>query len=64
MPKQQLTTPGQPTVNRLAIFHQDWPGFKADLDRAMKMCDEGGDWERKNKIKVDEKSDCDVTSVR
>ena len=55
---------GESIINRLAIFHQDWHAFKADLDRAMKMCDEGGDWERKNKIKVGEKSDDDVTGVR
>lgn len=37
---------------RLAIFHQDWNAYKRDLHKAKKLCDEGGDWERKNKIKV------------
>lgn len=37
---------------RLLIFYEDWPGVKKLLSKAKQLCEEGGDWERKNKLKV------------
>ncbi|KAL6763621.1 26S proteasome regulatory complex [Haematococcus lacustris] len=37
---------------RLNMFYGDWHKVKVQLARAKQLCDEGGDWERKNKLKV------------
>jgi hypothetical protein len=37
---------------RLAILYQDWHGVKKLLARAKTICEAGGDWEHKNKLKV------------
>ncbi|GLC35455.1 hypothetical protein PLESTB_000205300 [Pleodorina starrii] len=37
---------------RLSILYGDWRRVKALVARAQTLCDEGGDWERKNKLKV------------
>lgn len=37
---------------RLCMFHGDWHGVKEQLAKAQRLCDSGGDWERKNKLKV------------
>lgn len=34
------------------IAFGDWHAVKQQLDKAKKLCDEGGDWERKNRLKV------------
>lgn len=37
---------------RLLMFHEDWREVKKLLAKAKQLCDQGGDWERKNKLKV------------
>jgi 26S proteasome regulatory subunit N7 len=37
---------------RLNILYGDWHAVKANIKAAKLLCDEGGDWERKNKLKV------------
>mmetsp|Transcript_19099 Transcript_19099/g.32770 ORF Transcript_19099/g.32770 Transcript_19099/m.32770 type:complete len:387 (+) Transcript_19099:65-1225(+) len=37
---------------RLAMFYCDWHLVKSLLARAQQLCDDGGDWERKNRLKV------------
>jgi 26S proteasome regulatory subunit N7 len=37
---------------RLLMFYEDWRGVKKLLAKAKLLCDQGGDWERKNKLKV------------
>jgi len=37
---------------RLAILYEDWHGVKKLLSKAKQICDAGGDWEHKNKLKV------------
>ncbi|CAM9571317.1 unnamed protein product [Ectocarpus sp. 12 AP-2014] len=37
---------------RVALFHLDTPQVKAGLDAAKKMIDLGGDWDRRNRLKV------------
>lgn len=37
---------------RLYILYSDWNTVKAHLARAQTLCDAGGDWEHKNKLKV------------
>lgn len=39
-------------LNRLAILYHDWLGVKKLLARAKTICEAGGDWEHKNKLKV------------
>jgi hypothetical protein len=39
-------------VFRLAILYHDWLGVKKLLARAKTICEAGGDWEHKNKLKV------------
>ncbi|KAL3137087.1 hypothetical protein ABBQ32_006672 [Trebouxia sp. C0010 RCD-2024] len=34
------------------IAFGDWHAVKQQIDKAKKLCDEGGDWERKNRLKV------------
>ena len=34
------------------MFYEDWRGVKKLLTKAKLLCDAGGDWERKNKLKV------------
>jgi len=37
---------------RSDIAFGDWHAVKQHIDKAKKLCDEGGDWERKNRLKV------------
>ncbi|EFJ50115.1 26S proteasome regulatory complex [Volvox carteri f. nagariensis] len=37
---------------RLFILYGDWRRVKTLIARAQSLCEEGGDWERKNKLKV------------
>lgn len=37
---------------RLDILYGEWQSYKRNLVRVKKFCDAGGDWERKNKVKV------------
>jgi hypothetical protein len=39
-------------VLRLAILYQDWHSVKKLLGHAKTICEAGGDWEHKNKLKV------------
>ena len=34
------------------MLYDDWRGVKKLLAKAKMLCDQGGDWERKNKLKV------------
>ncbi|GMH39437.1 hypothetical protein BSKO_07335 [Bryopsis sp. KO-2023] len=43
---------------RLDILYKDWHSVKKNLVKVKKFCDEGGDWERKNKVKVYEAVYC------
>lgn len=43
---------------RLDILYGDWQSVKKNVVKAKKFCDEGGDWERKNKVKVYEALYC------
>ena len=40
------------SCNRLDIAAERWSDVKASLAKAEALCAEGGDWERKNKLKV------------
>ena len=33
-------------------MYNDWKAIKKLITSARQLCDEGGDWERKNKLKV------------
>lgn len=37
---------------RLHIAHGDWYAVKAGIERAQELCAQGGDWERKNRLRV------------
>lgn len=37
---------------RLFMFYGDWKGIKELLTKVQSLCDDGGDWERKNRLKV------------
>lgn len=37
---------------RLLMFYEDWPGVKKLISKAKQLSDAGGDWERRNKLKV------------
>uniref|UniRef100_A0A7R9UZ32 26S proteasome regulatory subunit RPN7 n=1 Tax=Chlamydomonas euryale TaxID=1486919 RepID=A0A7R9UZ32_9CHLO len=37
---------------RLLMFYEDWREVNKLLAKAQTLCDQGGDWERKNKLKV------------
>jgi 26S proteasome regulatory subunit N7 len=37
---------------RLDMVAQDWRAVKSGLQHAKELCNEGGDWERKNRLKV------------
>uniref|UniRef100_A0A7S3VTM2 26S proteasome regulatory subunit RPN7 n=1 Tax=Dunaliella tertiolecta TaxID=3047 RepID=A0A7S3VTM2_DUNTE len=37
---------------RLCMYYGDWHAVKDLLAKAQRLCDSGGDWERKNKLKV------------
>ena len=37
---------------RLLMFYEDWPGVKKLIAKAKLLSDAGGDWERRNKLKV------------
>jgi hypothetical protein len=34
------------------MFYEEWREVKKLLGKAKTLCDQGGDWERKNKLKV------------
>lgn len=34
------------------MFYEEWHDVKKLLGRAKQLCDDGGDWERKNRLKV------------
>lgn len=40
------------SIVRIALFHSDHDLVIASLDRAQKLVDEGGDWDRRNRLKV------------
>jgi 26S proteasome regulatory subunit N7 len=40
---------------------EDWAAVKAGIARAKVLCEEGGDWERKNRLKVYEALFCMAT---
>lgn len=37
---------------RVGLFHEDMILIKASIDKAKKLLEEGGDWERRNRLKV------------
>ncbi|WPT10973.1 26S proteasome non-ATPase regulatory subunit 6 [Picochlorum sp. SENEW3] len=37
---------------RLHLSLRDWVAYKKELEKAWDLCSKGGDWERKNKLKV------------
>jgi hypothetical protein len=41
-----------PVTARLAILYDDWHAVKRLLGKAKGICEAGGDWEHKNKLKV------------
>ena len=41
-----------PLARRLLMLYEDWREVKKLLAKAKQLCDSGGDWERKNKLKV------------
>eukprot|EP00803_Ostreobium_quekettii_P003800 evm.model.scf_2117.2 EVM.evm.TU.scf_2117.2 scf_2117:22280-26898(+) len=43
---------------RLDMLYGDWVAVKANLTKVKQLCEEGGDWERKNKVKVYEAVFC------
>ncbi|GAA5940079.1 uncharacterized protein JCM15063_001696 [Sporobolomyces koalae] len=40
------------SIVRIAMFHRDSALVASQLDRAQKLVDEGGDWDRRNRLKV------------
>jgi 26S proteasome regulatory subunit N7 len=40
------------TQIRIGFFHSDPSLVSAQIDRAQKLVDEGGDWDRRNRLKV------------
>uniref|UniRef100_A0A061SAG0 26S proteasome regulatory subunit RPN7 n=1 Tax=Tetraselmis sp. GSL018 TaxID=582737 RepID=A0A061SAG0_9CHLO len=40
------------SILRIQVFHGEWHGVKASIDKAKRLFEEGGDWERKNRLKV------------
>ncbi|TNY20007.1 proteasome 26S subunit [Rhodotorula diobovata] len=40
------------SIVRIALFHSDHELVISSLDRAQKLVDEGGDWDRRNRLKV------------
>jgi 26S proteasome regulatory subunit N7 len=40
------------TQLRLLMFYEDWPSVKKMIAKAKQLSDAGGDWERRNKLKV------------
>ncbi|GAA6051772.1 hypothetical protein JCM3770_004964 [Rhodotorula araucariae] len=40
------------SIVRIALFHADHDLVISSLDRAQKLVDEGGDWDRRNRLKV------------
>lgn len=51
-----LGTPSTPSEasarRRLDMAYEDWHAVKAGLKAAEELCASGGDWERKNRLKV------------
>ena len=45
-------SPSTLPLRSLLMFYEDWRGVKKLLAKAKLLCDQGGDWERKNKLKV------------
>ncbi|GAA5843871.1 hypothetical protein JCM5353_007397 [Sporobolomyces roseus] len=40
------------SIIRIGFFHQDQQLISSQIDRAQKLVDEGGDWDRRNRLKV------------
>mmetsp|Transcript_223 Transcript_223/g.728 ORF Transcript_223/g.728 Transcript_223/m.728 type:complete len:398 (-) Transcript_223:98-1291(-) len=40
------------SILRMQIFFNEWHGVKASIDKTKRLFEEGGDWERKNRLKV------------
>ena len=40
------------SILRMQIFYDDWHGVKGSIEKTKKLFEEGGDWERKNRLKV------------
>ena len=48
-------------LHRSDIAFGNWHNVKQHIEKAKKLCEEGGDWERKNRLKVYEALFCMVT---
>ena len=51
-PVPPVHPPTPAAARRLELSRGDWRAVKAGLDKARGLCTKGGDWERKNKLKV------------
>ena len=51
-PGREAPSPSPHPLRSLLMFYEDWRGVKKLLAKAKLLCDQGGDWERKNKLKV------------
>lgn len=40
------------------MLYHDWQGVRKLLGRAKTICDAGGDWEQKNRLKVRARTHC------
>ncbi|GAA5855343.1 hypothetical protein JCM8547_009042 [Rhodosporidiobolus lusitaniae] len=40
------------SIVRVGFFHGDWEVVTSGIERAQKLVDEGGDWDRRNRLKV------------
>jgi 26S proteasome regulatory subunit N7 len=40
------------SILRMQMFYGDWHGVKCSIEKTKKLFEEGGDWERKNRLKV------------
>lgn len=48
----QQHTDSDSILCRSDIAFGNWHAVKQHIEKAKKLCDEGGDWERKNRLKV------------
>ena len=48
----ECCSPSAHPLRSLLMFYEDWRDVKKLLAKAKLLCDQGGDWERKNKLKV------------
>ena len=44
--------------SRIGLFFTDHEIIKANIEKAKEMLDEGGDWDRRNRLKVNNKHGC------